>query len=127
MGATRVDVTVRNPAAPERAWEGVFLVDTGCSDCIVAGKHLETIGLVPQKTRDYELADGSILRFEVARAELAFMGESVSVDVVFGNDDAEPLLGFIALEAARMEVDPVDELLKPRRAGYMVSLRRVED
>ncbi len=25
MGATHVTVTIRNPAAPDRAWEGLFL------------------------------------------------------------------------------------------------------
>ncbi len=29
MGATHVTVTIRNPAAPDRTWEGLFLVDTG--------------------------------------------------------------------------------------------------
>ncbi len=29
MGATHVTVTIRNPADPERSWEGLFLVDTG--------------------------------------------------------------------------------------------------
>ena len=28
MGATCVDVTVRNPADPHRSWTGKFLVDT---------------------------------------------------------------------------------------------------
>ena len=32
MGAVRVTVTVRNPADRERAWEGLFLVDTGATD-----------------------------------------------------------------------------------------------
>lgn len=43
MGTTHVTVTIRNPAAPERSWEGLFLVDTGAVDCWVPGKHLEEI------------------------------------------------------------------------------------
>ena len=31
MGATHVTVTVRNPAEPDRCWDGLFLVDTGRS------------------------------------------------------------------------------------------------
>lgn len=35
MGATYVDVTVRNPADPRRSWTGRFLVDTGAFDSLV--------------------------------------------------------------------------------------------
>ena len=31
MGATHVTVTIRNPAAPDRTWEGLFLVDIGAN------------------------------------------------------------------------------------------------
>ncbi len=41
MGATHVTVTIRNPAAPDRAWEGLFLVDTGATDCLVPRPHLD--------------------------------------------------------------------------------------
>ena len=29
MGAIHVTVGIRNPAEPDRVWEGLFLVDTG--------------------------------------------------------------------------------------------------
>ena len=35
MGATHVTVAIRNPAEPDRVWEGLFLVDTGATDCLV--------------------------------------------------------------------------------------------
>ena len=59
MGMTRVTVTVRNPAEPEKSWEGLFLVDTGALDCLVPAKRLRAIGLQPRAKRTYELADGS--------------------------------------------------------------------
>ena len=46
MGVTHVTVAIRNPAEPERVWEGLFLVDTGATDCLVPRKHLEAIGLL---------------------------------------------------------------------------------
>ena len=76
MGATHVTVTIRNPAEPERAWEGLFLVDTGATDCLVPRQHLEAIGLKPRGGRTYELADGSELRLDVAVAEVEFMARS---------------------------------------------------
>ena len=114
MGATYVDVTVRNPAEPQRAWEGRFLVDTGASHSMVPSTHLDAIGVRPETRRDCEMADGSVETFDVAGARLDFMGTSVWGAVVFGNDDAEPLLGFIALEDAQMEVDPHGQRLKPQ-------------
>jgi clan AA aspartic protease len=114
VGATYVNVTVRNPAEPQRAWEGRFLVDTGASHSMVPGTHLDAIGVSPEMRRDCEMADGSVEAFGVGGARLDFMGRSVWGSVVFGPDDAEPLLGFIALEDAQMEVDPHGERLKPQ-------------
>ena len=45
MGLTHVTATFRNPADPDRTWEGLFLVDTGELDCLVPKQHLEAIGL----------------------------------------------------------------------------------
>ena len=45
MGATHVTMAIRNPADPERVWEGLFLVDTGAIDCLVPRPYLESIGL----------------------------------------------------------------------------------
>ena len=112
VGATHVTVTIRNPAQPERTWEGLFLVDTGATDCLVPRRHLEAIGLKPRSARTYELADGSELRLDVTVAEVEFMGEIVGATVIFGEDRAEPLLGVTALESVGIEVDPVNQQLK---------------
>lgn len=34
MGTTHVTVTIRDPAAPKRTWEGLFLVDAGAVDSL---------------------------------------------------------------------------------------------
>lgn len=121
MGATRVDVRVSNPAQPERSWEGAFLVDTGASNSFVPRKHLDAIGVTPKGTRNFEMADGSVETFDIAPAHLDFMGVSTTGTVVFGDDDAEPLLGFIALEDAQMEVDPLGERLKPVARPWLLA------
>ena len=107
MGATHVTVTVRNPADPERAWEGRFLVDTGATDSLVPRRRLEAIGLEPWGTRTRKLADGSEVQFDAAGAAIEFMGEYTGGTVIFDDDDAEPRLGRIALESAGIEFDPV--------------------
>ena len=113
VGATHVTVTIRNPAEPERTWEGLFLVDTGATDCLVPRRHLEAIGLKPRRapgpTNSLTAAScGSTSRSR----SVEFMGEIVGATVIFGEDRAEPLLGVTALESVGIEVDPVNQQLK---------------
>lgn len=112
MGVTHVTVTVRNPAQPEKTWDGLFLVDTGAVDCLVPTKRLQAIGLKPRSQRTYELADGSEVRMDIATGEIEFMGELVGTTIIFGADDAEPILGVTALESVGIEVDPRNQRLK---------------
>jgi clan AA aspartic protease len=112
MGATHVTVAVINPADPARRWEGLFLVDTGATDCYVPAKHLRAIGIESASRRTYELADGSELQVPIGVARIEFMGEVVGATVLFGNDDAEPILGLTALESVGIEVDPKNQRLK---------------
>ena len=112
MGATHVTVRITNPAEPDRFWEELFLVDTGATDSLVPRQHLEAIGLQPRGRRTYELADGSELAVDVTVAEIEFMGEVVGGTVIYGESNAEPLLGVTALESVGIEVDPVSQQLK---------------
>lgn len=112
MGETRVDVTIRNPADPDRFWQGEFVVDTGATDSIVPRRHLEAIGLTPRGDRVFVLADGSEFRAEVTNAEIEFLGEWAGGTVVFGPDDVSPLLGLTALESSGFAVDPLNQCLR---------------
>lgn len=122
MGATQVTVTIRNPAEPHKTWEGLFLVDTGATDCLVPRQHLESIGLIPKGQRVYELADGSEIRMDITTADIEFMGEIVGGTVLFGEANAEPLLGVTALESVGIEVDPLNQRLKRLPAVRLKSL-----
>ena len=123
MGATHVTVAVANPANPENRWEGLFLVDTGAIDCYIPGKHLRELGIKPIGQRTYELADGTELALDIGVAQIEFMGEIVGATVIFGNDDAEPLLGVTALESVGIEVDPQNQRLKRLPAVRLKTLR----
>lgn len=112
MGATQVTVNVRNAADLSREWSGLFLVDTGAIDCMAPAKHLREIGINPTSRRTYELADGSNIEFDVGGAQFEFMGDIVTLPVIFGPDNAEPILGLLALEAVGIEVDPRNQRLK---------------
>ncbi len=120
MGSIRVDVTVRNPAQPGRAWQGEFLVDTGAYHCLVPRKHLEAIGLEPDGAEVCRLADGSPMRFDKALARVELMGEYAGATVLFADDDnATPLLGVVAIEGLTLEVDPVNQQLRRLPAVHL--------
>ena len=81
MGAIHVTGGRRNPAEPERVWEGLFLVDTGATDCLVPRQKLESKGLSPKGQRVNELADSCEIRMVVTVAQAEFMGEFVGATV----------------------------------------------
>jgi clan AA aspartic protease len=112
MGATYVTVTIRNPASPDRSWEGLFLVDTGATDSLVPRDSLESIGLTPKAQRIYELADGSEIKMDVTTGDIEFMGEIVGGTIIVGDPGTEPILGVTALESVGIDVDPRNQTLK---------------
>ena len=127
MGATHVMVTIRNPAAPERQWTGRFLVDTGAFDSLVPRRHLEAIGLQPLARETYVLADGNPIDVDTTVGRIEFMGKIVGGTLLFGEGDAEPLLGVTALESGGFEVDPRTQQLKRLPAVLLKGLRNAVD
>ena len=111
VGATQVTALFRNPAEPDRTWEGLFLVDTSAIDTLVPRPHLEAIGLKSKGQRIYGLADGGEVRLDITTEDIEFIGEVVGGTIVFCEADAEPLLGVTALESVGIEVDPRDQTL----------------
>ena len=124
MGATYVDVTIRNPAAPAKSWTGRFLVDTGAFNSLAPRRHLEAIGLEPKSREEYVLADGTAITMDTTVAEVVFEGKTVGGTVIFGDEDAEPLLGVTALESGGFEVDPRSQQLKRLPAILLKGMRR---
>ncbi len=123
MGATHITVTIRNPAEPEKTWEGLFLVDTGAVDSLVPEDRLEAIGLKPKAKRIYELADGSEIRMDITTGDIEFMGEIVGGTIIFGGAESEPILGVTALESVGIVVDPRNQTLKRMPATRLKNLK----
>lgn len=126
MGVTHVDVTIRNPAAPDRTWTAPFLVDTGAFDSLVPRSALEGIGLAPRGHREYAMADGRNVALDITIAELEFEGERVGGTIVYGEEGAAPLLGVTALESGGFEVDPRAQRLK-RLPAVLLKQMQTED
>ena len=123
MGATQVTVKIRNPANPERFWEGLFLVDTGAIDSLVPRDCLESIGLAAKAQRTYELADGNEIKMDITIGHIEFMGEIVGGTIIFGEPGTEPILGVTALESVGIDVDPRNQQLKRMPATRLKKLK----
>ena len=101
MGLGHVISTIRNRAEPEKIWEGLFLVDTGATDCLVPRQHLEAIALEPEG----ELADGRGVRTSITVDRIEFMSDVVGATIKIGDGVTEPLLGDTTFESTGIEVD----------------------
>ncbi len=112
MGLTHVTVTLKKPGGENGAFEADFLVDTGARDSLAPGAALRQIGVQPAGRTVYELADGTVHEYEFGLGQIEFMGEVTAGRVIFGPDDAEPLLGVTALESVGITVDPTNRTLK---------------
>jgi clan AA aspartic protease len=112
MGTTRVGVTLRIPGSPDVAYQGLFVVDTGATDCVVPASLMRQAGVRPVGRMTYELADGSRHEYEVGLVQIELMGETTAGRVIFGAEDVEPILGVTALESVGVIVDPVRKELR---------------
>jgi clan AA aspartic protease len=112
MGLTYVTVTLRVPGTNNGRYEAVFLVDSGATDSMAPAAGLTSAGITPVGRTTYELADGSVQEFSFGLAQIEFMGEVTAGRVVFGPDNAEPLLGVTALESVGITIDPANRTLK---------------
>ena len=87
------------------------LVDTGAFYTLVPTNLLHDLGVTPQWTEWFVLADGRRVELDVAEAVIRYDGRQRTTPVAFGPDDAAPLLGAFTLEAFALTVDPRNKTL----------------
>ena len=116
MGLVYAVTEVTNITGGKERYNMPFLVDTGATDTIIPAKELEKLGIKREGSRKYELANGTIVTYDVGFAFLCVNGEKVVANVVFGEDNSEPLLGVTVLESAGFVVDPIQQILKKTAA-----------
>ncbi len=112
MGMFSVPIRISNPGDGNQA-EFAALVDTGAFLTMAPEPALRNLGLTPNRTVEFELADGSVVAYGVGEAQAAINGRSVTTQIVFGPDDVEPVIGAYTLEGLQLAVDPVNETLMP--------------
>jgi len=112
MGLVYAVTEITNLKSDAGSFAMPFLVDTGATDTIVPANELEKIGVAREGSRAYELADGTVVSYDIGYAFVRVNGEKVAANVVFGVEGCEPLLGVTVLESAGFIVDPVRQILK---------------
>ena len=112
MGLIYVPVSLRETKKSRKKYEAKFLVDTGATDSLAPASKLKKAGIEPVGKMTYELPDGSPVEYSFGLVVIEFMGEITAGRVIFGPDDAEPLLGVTALESVGITVDPTNQKLK---------------
>jgi clan AA aspartic protease len=112
MGLTHVTVVIKGIGKKKQMYRANFLVDTGTTDSLAPASELRKIGITPVGKMAYELADGTLQEYQFGLAQIEFMGEITAGRVIFGPDNAEPLLGVTALESVGILVDATNQTLK---------------
>ncbi len=84
-------------------------VDTGAAYTTLPARLLRELGVEPVGQRRVLLADGRRVYRDYGRGCATIDGESMTTLVVFGEDDAPPLLGTYTLNGLALAVDPVEQ------------------
>ncbi len=111
MGLTHVPVKLRSFVS-NGTYEAEFLVDSGATDSLAPASELNKIGVQPVGRMAYELANGTVQEYQFGLVEISFMNEVTAGRVIFGPDNAEPILGVTALESVGVVIDPANRTLK---------------
>jgi clan AA aspartic protease len=106
VGFIRIPVSIKIVGRSDLGYEAEFLVDTGATDSMAPASQLRRVGIEPVGKLAYELADGRLVEYEFGLAQIEFMGDITAGRVIFGPEDAEPLLGVTQLESAGIVIDP---------------------
>jgi clan AA aspartic protease len=91
------------------------MVDTRASDTMVPRSILTQLGIEAMERYEFQLADNTVVEYDVGETRLRIDGRERTVPVIFGPEGTPPLLGATTLEVFRLGVDPVGQRLIPVR------------
>ncbi len=115
MGVFHCTVTV-SPVTGSNSRVTEAIVDTGASYSVIPGQLLRQLGIQPKRTDVFMLADGTHHEEVIGEARVAVNGRDAVTPVVFGSDEALPLLGAVTMQELNLVVDTNGERLVPGTA-----------
>jgi predicted aspartyl protease len=109
----KVKAVIANPADKMKKLDVDCLVDTGAIYTMIPRGLLEKVGVRITGSRRFKLANGKVEEYPVGEAYVEVGKAGATSLLVFGPEDAQPLLGVTTLELLGLQVDPVAGQLKP--------------
>ena len=88
------------------------IVDTGAIHSMLPASLLNRLGIEPAIRRDFEVADGGTVTYDIGLAMFTVFGERMGCPVIFGSE-GRYLMGATTLENFNLVVDPTNERLMP--------------
>ncbi len=113
MGITYIEGQVKGPNGKEESVR--FLVDSGATYSVLPQKIWQSLGLEPQRTMSFSLADGTAVDRRVSEAYIKLPQGQAHTPMILGEKDDEALLGVVTLEILGLVFNPFDRTLKPMR------------
>ena len=111
VGTFYADFTLLNPERT-RSCPLNGLVDTGSSYTMIPAAIMAELGVEPDQTKWFRLANGDVQDFPVGWARIALDGQEDNVQIVFGSG-SRVLIGSMALETFALAVDAKNHRLIP--------------
>ncbi len=118
MGTFTHSITLISPAG-DRIETVNGLVDTDAMFTVMPPSLLERLGVTAFDTMPVRFANGQTERWRIGQVQAELDGLQRPVLILFGSEDAPPLIGAHTLEAFLLMVDPVEQKLVPKEALLM--------
>ena len=113
MGTTYIEGTVTGPTGKKVTAR--FLVDSGATYTLLPKPDWEEIGLQPNRTVTFTLADGTTIERRVSEGRITLPQGEAYTPIILGEPGDEPLLGVITLEILGLVLNPFNRTLQPMR------------
>ncbi|MEW6718178.1 MAG: aspartyl protease family protein [Chloroflexota bacterium] len=92
-----------------------FLVDSGATYTLLPYEAWQKIGLSPQRSVTFTLADGTAIERKVSECHITLSEGSGHTPVILGEPGDEALLGVVTLEILGLVLNPFTRKLQPMR------------
>ena len=125
MGHVKVRTEVSNVDGT-RSREVEVMVDTDATYTFLPGSMLRELGIAPTRAAEFELASGETAQYARGEAVIRINGFAQVTPVVFGDDEAELLIGVVTLEQLELVIDPVAGALIPGPVVTMTDLNGIQ-
>ncbi len=104
---------ISNPSDKKRSKEVEFLVDSGATYSFVKATTLKELGIKPEGTKEFVLANGQFIKRKVGGARFHYQRNTGFAPVIFADEGDENLLGATTLKSLGLILNPFKREIIP--------------